>query len=344
VTGRATSFSYLLPIRADQPMIDTAFIDYLAWVSERAELIVIDGSAHDVFVAHDRHWGAFGIHIAPHDRTPNGKVASVMAGVHAATHDRLVIADDDVRFGPEIEQLVALLDDADIVRPQNFFEPLPWHAVWDSGRILINRATGGDWPGTLALRRSTLLAAGRYAGDVLFENYELVKTIEAVGGRHLLALDLFVRRLPPTTRHFLTQRIRQAYDELARPGRVAFFLPIAPLFGTLTAMRRWKLLCRLSVVTAGSVVIAAETGRRRGGARARFPVRCSIVAPLWVAERSFCVWGAVWAWARGGVVYRGRRIRRAALSESTRRRRIDADRRTSLPTKGAPLCDSSAKG
>jgi hypothetical protein len=260
-----------------------------------------------------------------------------MAGVQAATHDRLVIADDDVRFGPEIEQLVALLDDADIVRPQNFFHPLPWHAVWDSGRILVNRATGGDWPGTFALRRSTLLAAGRYAGDVLFENYELVKTIEAVGGRHLLALDLFVRRLPPTTRHFLKQRIRQAYDELARPGRLALFLAVAPCFATFIAMRRWKLLCRVGAVAAGSVVIAAEIGRRRGGARARFPARCSIAAPVWVAERSVCVWAAVWAWSRGGVVYGGRRIRRAALSESTRRRRIEANGRTSLRTTGAPL-------
>jgi len=33
---------------------------------------------------------------------------------------------------------------ADLVGPQNFFDPLPWHARWDSARTLLNRASGGD--------------------------------------------------------------------------------------------------------------------------------------------------------------------------------------------------------
>ena len=46
------------------------------------------------------------------------KVANVMTGLRLATNERVVVADDDVRFGPEILDLVARLDEAD-VRPRN---------------------------------------------------------------------------------------------------------------------------------------------------------------------------------------------------------------------------------
>ena len=318
------SFSYVLPLSTNRPSTDPDFVGYLAQISAQAELLVVDGSPPDVFAEHERCWGRFGSHVIPKGQTATGKVANVLTGLHLATNEWVVVADDDVRFGPEIFDLLAHLDEADVVRPQNFFDPLPWHAVWDSGRSLLNRVSGGDWPGTFAIRRSSLLAAGGYCGDVMFENFELVKTIEAAGGRHLLAANVFVRRLPPSTNHFLSQRVRQAYDELARPTRFIPFLAVVPAIGTLVATRRWAMLGRASVVTIGLVVAIAETGRRRDGARAWFPARCSLASPLWVAERSVCVWAAVFAWARGGVVYRGSRIRRAALRPRERRRRLKA--------------------
>ena len=63
--------------------------------------------------------------------------------------------DDDVRFDrPGLERVVDLLATHHLVRPQNYFSPLPWHALWDTARTLINRAPGPDYPGTLAVRRS----------------------------------------------------------------------------------------------------------------------------------------------------------------------------------------------
>ena len=46
----------------------------------------------------------------------------------------------------------------DLVRPQNYFEPLPWHARWDTARTLLNRGLGRDYPGTLG--RAPLAPAG----------------------------------------------------------------------------------------------------------------------------------------------------------------------------------------
>ena len=92
--------------------------------------------------------------------------------------------------------VVAALETADVVRPQNYFEPLPWHACWDTGRMLLNRVTGGDWPGTLGVRRSALVATGGYDGRAMFENLELVRTIVAAGGREATLFDVFVREAP----------------------------------------------------------------------------------------------------------------------------------------------------
>ena len=92
-----------------------------------------------------------------------------------------MIADDDVRYDEAALTAVhRLLGRADLVRPQNYFDPLPWHAWWDTGRTLLNRALGADYPGTLAVRRSTFLAMGGYDPDVLFENLELIRTVRGV--------------------------------------------------------------------------------------------------------------------------------------------------------------------
>ena len=107
--------------------------------------------------------------------------------------------------------MAAALECADVVRPQNYFEPLPWHAWIDTGRTLLNRISGGDWPGTLGVRWPILSMAGGYDGNVLFENLELVRTVKAAGGLEHSAAGIYVRRLPPSAHHFWSQRVRQAY-------------------------------------------------------------------------------------------------------------------------------------
>jgi hypothetical protein len=89
----------------------------------------------------------------------------------------------------------------------------------------------GDFPGTLAVRRDTFLRSGAYDGDALFENLELMRTIRAAGGTIVSPLDLYVARRPPDTAHFLSQRVRQAYDDFAIPARFVTFLALPPLAG-----------------------------------------------------------------------------------------------------------------
>jgi hypothetical protein len=301
---------------------------------------VVDGSPPALFAAHAEAWRGLVRHLSPEPWPgPNGKVAGVVTGLRAARSERVVIADDDVRYDrPELERVLALLDDADVVRPQNVFRPAPWHARWDTGRTLLNRAFAADYPGTFGVRRSRFLAMGGYRGDVLFENLEMVRTIRAAGGRETRANDLFVTRRPPTAAHFWSQRPRQAYDDLAQPWRLVGSLAVWPF--VLAGLARHR--GRRVVLTAALVVAAAEVGRRRADGRTAFPPSAPLWAPVWVLERGLCSWLAVGArLVHGGVAYGGGRLRTAA--HSTYRLRRSAPQRPPLDVipEAAPPADRS---
>jgi hypothetical protein len=308
--GARLPVTYVVPVRTPdgEPLGELAL--YLGQLSAIVdEVIVVDGSNAPTVALHRAEAPAAVTVMEPVERTLMGKVGNVMTGVRAARNEFVVLGDDDVRYTfDDLRRVVERLHDADVVRPQNYFDPLPWHARLDTARTALNRVLGGDWPGTLALRRSRLLHAGGYAGDVMFENFELVQTVRAAGGRESLALDILVRRIPPTTAHFRGQQVRQAYDEFARPARLVASLAVLPLTAALLLRRR------IGAVATGAaaVTVAAEVGRRRAGGRRVFPASSVPLVAPWLVWRSACSWAALGARLRGGARYRGTRLARAA--------------------------------
>lgn len=307
------SLSYVLPMKAAERCDDPELTGYLRDLARHAEVLVVDGSAPAVFDLHHRSWD-FVRHLPvdPAIACRSGKVAGVLTGLREARGEVVVLADDDVRWDPEgLERAVALTRDAHLVVPQNHFAPLPWHARWDTARTLLARLTGGDFPGTLVVRRNVLLATGGYDGDCLFENLELIRTVEAAGGTARWCPDLYVRRLPPTARHFWSQRVRQAYDEFARPVRLIAALAVLPAAGAAVHRRALR---SLALATATSVALA-EAGRRRAGGRRYFPASAALLAPVWLLERAVCSWVALYQrLVLGGTPYAGSRLAKAANS------------------------------
>lgn len=315
--------SYVVPIRWADGAQRAELAAYLERIEPHcAELIVVDGSAPEVFAANAAAFGNHVTHVPPVEGEVwlMGKVAGVRTGVRLASRERVVIADDDVRYDPAaLRRTAALLDEHDLVRPQNYFDRLPWHARWDTARTLLNRSLGRDYPGTLAVRRSRMLAMGLYDGDVLFENLELIRTVRAHGGHTIAPLDLYVARVPPSAAHFWGQRTRQAYDDFALPARMALWLAVIPLL-LASALRRRP---ALAAAPAALAVAAAERGRRRAGGAAVFPASSSLLAPVWALERGACAWLAVLQRLRfGGVRYGDSVIPTAAHPERQLRRRF----------------------
>jgi hypothetical protein len=330
---------YVLPIRCDErdeahaPQDHDALLGYLHSLRPVARVIVADGSPPEMFEHHAARFAQIAVHV-PVDPTHgmrNGKVAGVHAGMRHALSDRVVIADDDVRHTPAtLRELADDLRWADLVIPQNVFPgDAPWHARWDMARTLLQRTVGPDAPGTLAIRRSTFLAMGGYDGDVLFENLELIRTVAAAGGTIAKRPDLYVTRLPPSTQRFFEQRVRQAYDEFARPMRLGAALLVVPAI--IRSLRRGR--GRGALGAAIAIVAIAEIGRRRHGGAARFPRTAPLYAPGWVLERGITAWLAVASRVLlGGCRYRGDVIPRAGTPPRVLRRRLRGRLRASHRT------------
>ena len=343
--GESGGAAYVLPLRWNEPGPIEELASYLGSLGESglvSEVLVIDGSAPPLFEAHAAALRGVATHLAPHDDLafPMGKVNGVITGIRECSCERVVIADDDVRYEPAaLARALALLAEADLVRPQNYFSELPWHARWDTARSLLNRVfTGdpdfpvGDFPGTLAVRRGSFLRSGAYDGRALFENLELMRTIAAAGGTVVTPLDLYVARRAPSTAHFLSQRVRQAYDDFAIPARIGAFLAIAP--GAVELLRRGK--GRHLALAALATVGLAELGRRRANGAERFSFSGALLAPVWIGERSLCAWLALGSRLRGGVRYGERRLPHSASSMRRLRRRYESGESASTGG-GVPL-------
>jgi hypothetical protein len=195
------------------------------------------------------------------------------------------------------------------VRPQNFLDPLPWWARLEAARMLINRATlrAGDYPGTCAFLRQSMLAAGPYDGDVLFDNEEIIRHFAQGGAQIRYALNLFVRKVPPSFRKWIEQRPRQAYEDFGLRAKTLFFLTVLPLLlGCIFfAEAKSTALC-VGGLSLLSIAVAFR-GWTRGRARECFPLSTIWFAPLWVSERALSTYSALyWFLVRGGYPFGGR--------------------------------------
>src|SRR5947209_9448443 len=301
--------TYLLPIRRTK-FSETETSELAKYFRALAECgcdaLVVDGSPADVFERHDESWRSVCRHESV-DRSfgfMNDKVNGIHTGVNLATTEKIVLADDDIRYrAGEVNRVCELLDEFEVVRPQNFLSPLPWWGRMEAARMLINRATlrTADYPGTCAFRRGTMLRVGPYDGDVLFDNEEMIRHFAGEGATVKYATDLFVQKKPPSFRKWIEQRPRQAYEDFSLRAKTALFFLI-PIVGVVAAaLSGWKGIGLWAAVIFAVAVSLALIGRLRGVARQFFPWWVCIFAPLWILERSASTyWAVYWHLRYGG--------------------------------------------
>ncbi len=269
-------------------------------------MIVVDGSPDEVFAQHAETWGNVSRHEAVDRRFGymNDKVNGIHTGVEKASSEKIILADDDIRYtSGNLDHICALLDAAEVVRPQNYLSPLPWWAAMEAARMLINRATLriGDYPGTCAFRRSTMLRVGHYDGDVLFDNEEIIRHFAAAGVSIDYAIDFFIQKRPPQLAKWKEQRPRQAYEDFGLRAKTGLFLAL-PMILIASAIMAGVAGLLLSIVLIALVACAvAVLGRARGEAANHFPAVVPWFAPLWVFERAGSTyWALYWYLRHGG--------------------------------------------
>ena len=222
----------------------------------------------------------------------------VRSAASIAACEKVVVATEDVRYTPEaVAQICGLLDAHEVVEPQDFLDPLPWWGGIDAARILVHRGIepDPDHGATFAFRRSAIGALRTLATIDPQEN--AVRRLAAAGAEVHVAADVFVRREPGNFDEWLDRRPRQASEDFALPLKTTFFVSLAPLFlllGILGGMR-------LAGGYAGLIAFAAVglALRGRSGARAFFPLRTCLYAPVWILERSLSVYWALFRKLRG---------------------------------------------
>ena len=300
--------TYLLPIRRTR--IDrleiAAFNEYFHKLKAAGcEVLVVDGSPDEVFKAHARAWGESARHVEvdPQYRFLNGKVNGVHTGVAFAQCEKIILADDDIRYTAEdVRAMCVLLERYELVRPQNYLSPLPFWARMEAARMLINRGVlrAGDYPGTCGLRRSAMLRVGHYDGDVLFDNEELVRHFIVKGASVCHANEFFILKRPPTLEKWREQRPRQAYEDFVMRAKTLMFMAVLPVALFVAGWGGTEaLLAYLLAVSAVSIALAGRG--RRGSAWRCFPARVVLYAPLWVLERAVSVyWALYWKFRYGG--------------------------------------------
>lgn len=301
--------TYLLPIRRSAFDLREAeeFVEYFKTLRSAAcDLIVLDGSPPEVFAQHAALWSSICRHEAVDRRFGylNDKVNGIHTGVELASREKIVLADDDIRYTvADLEKICALLEEYEMVRPQNFLSPLPWWARVESARMLINRATLkiGDYPGTCAFRRATMLRLGHYDGDVFLDNEEIVRHFARFGASIDYAIDLFIQKRPPQLQKWKEQRPRQAYEDLGRRAKTAFFLalPFVLVASGWLGGFLGLLLC-VAMISIFAVALACA-GSARGLASEYIAPWTCLYAPLWVFERMISTyWALYWYLSRGG--------------------------------------------
>jgi len=308
--------SFILPIRRVQvdPLEIKGLAGYFQLLrSAGCELLVVDGSPKPVFEEHRKSWQSLSRHVTPDPKYTylNGKVNGVHTGVDLASCERIILADDDIRYrAADVKRMCDLLDKYEMVRPQNFIAPLPWWARLETARILINRGVlrAGDYPGTCGFRRSTMRRVGPYDGDVLFDNEEIVRHFALNGVNINYALDFFIQKLPPTFTKWLEQRPRQAYEDFVMRAKTVAFLSTVPV--TLSLGSLFSARAAIFFLILVSLVSVSLSGRGivRDAAYRFFPVTSPLFAPLWIFERSLSVYWAVYWWARYGGYPFGQRL------------------------------------
>jgi len=301
--------TFIIPIRRArvEPSELHEFADFLQTLSRAGcEVLVVDGSPAPVFEKHEQAWGQMCCHVAPDPQYTylNGKVNGVHTGVDLASCERIIVADDDIRYRAEDLKLMChLLDRFEMVRPQNFISPLPWWARLETARILINRGClrAGDYPGTCGFRRSTMRRVGPYDGDVLFDNEEIVRHFAVRNANIKYATDFFILKRPPTLKKWIEQRPRQAYEDFVMRAKTVAFLSMLPGTIAITVWLGFRAgLLLLAALFLASVLLSGR-GLLRDSAYRVFPVSSPLFAPLWIVERLMSVyWALYWKARHGG--------------------------------------------
>lgn len=270
--------------------------DYLSFLTVAdLDVVVVDGSPLRLLERNRQvlRWVARHVTARPPHRAPSGQLDPVRAATDVAACEKVIVADDQVRYSEEaLDDMCALLDLHEVVEPQDYLDPLPWWGGIDAGRMLVHRGIDPmpDRGSTFGFRKSAI--RGLRSIDSAAQPSDHVRRLASQGAEVFSAIELFVRRIPPILEDWWRDRPRQADGDFAMPAKTIFFFSLLPVLAVLAALGGMRVASGYAgAIAFGSVALAL---RGRAGAGRVFPWHACLYAPLWVFERSISVYWALW--------------------------------------------------
>jgi hypothetical protein len=160
---RLASYVVILDPRRQDRLRPTSLTDFAAYLSTVAVagLEVIVAELPETFDDNDQvlRWVGHHVRIRPQHRSLSGTIDPLRVAMDVASWDKVIVADERVRYGAgTLHQIQALLDAHEVVEPQDYFDPLPWWGGIDAGRMLVHRGVDRlpDHGATFGFRRSVL--------------------------------------------------------------------------------------------------------------------------------------------------------------------------------------------
>lgn len=296
--------TYMVVIERDEESSDELreLASYLSTIAiAGCDVIVADGSPREIFERNAcvLRWVGRHVPVRPRHRSFGGTIDVVRTAVDVPGCEKIIVADDDVRYEADaIDSICELLDFHEVVEPQDYFHPLPWWSGIEAGRMLVHRGIEPlpDHGATFGLRRSAVrglrgIDVGWWNGD------DPVRRLASLGAEVFSACEVFVRRTPPALHEWLQERPRQASDDFEMPVKTALFFALLPVTLLLAMLGGARLAAGYAGAIAFSSIALALRGR--SGAAAVFPVQACLSAPLWILERSISVYWALFRKLQG---------------------------------------------
>jgi len=270
------------------------FSEYLSTLGVAGcEVIVLDAS--DAIDEHRRILRWVARHVAVHE-----PIDVIRAAAHLASCEKIIIADENVRYNvADLTEFCAMLDAHEVVEAQDYLDPMPWWGGIDAGRMLVHRGIDQhpDRGATFGFRRSILRGLRGFDAT---GSTDPVRVFGLHGAEVVAASELFVRRCPPQLGEWLRERPREAGLDFDIPAKAAFFFALIPMAILLTLTGGGRIAIGYTGAVAFAAIVIAVRGRL--GAGAFFPLRACLFAPLWVLERSVSVYWALLRRMRGTIV------------------------------------------
>ena len=280
--------------------------DLAAYLSDIAasdfEVIVVDASSPEHLEENRRvlRWVCRHTAAKPQHVTGFGKIDVLRAAIDLASCDKVIVADEHVRYSPEaLDDVTALLEMHEVVEPQDYFDPMPWWGGIEAGRILVHRSISPipDRGSTFGFRKRSV--SGLRSLDHAALAHDYVRRLASQGAEVFTSMQLFVRRMPPAFSDWIRELPRRAEEEFRMPATAVLFFMLIPSLIAVTLLGGARMAGTIAAGIAFASIGLALRGRI--GAGRFFPWRACFFAPVWILQRSVSIYcGLLWRVSRGG--------------------------------------------